>query len=177
MKKSCKGADVDLILSDGDALEELLFDLPSEPEHLPNIVSDLIERRDNLLFGPDRSNEETDHGLEIHGERRHRSREPFTKGLRPASVIEYTLRARPDVLLLPVEQAHGREALHLSVDGAFGSEPHVSGSGPAAAPLVWGPGCTATWASTAYEVVVSRSANVFLLTYSKREYSFTQFRV
>jgi hypothetical protein len=29
-----------------------LFDLPSEPEHLPNIVSDLIERCDDLSRVP-----------------------------------------------------------------------------------------------------------------------------
>ena len=45
MKKStARSADVGLILSDRDALEELLFDLSPEPEHLPSIVSDLIER-------------------------------------------------------------------------------------------------------------------------------------
>src|SRR5918995_6399662 len=70
-------ADVDLILCDCHALEELLLDLSTEPEHLSGIVEHQLEGRDDLLLGPQRRYEETDHGrLEVHGERGDRRGEP-----------------------------------------------------------------------------------------------------
>src|ERR671919_1819702 len=45
-----QGADVDLILGDRDPFEELLFDLSRETEHLPCVVSYLIEGCEDLLL-------------------------------------------------------------------------------------------------------------------------------
>src|SRR5215216_3681787 len=62
-------ADVDLILCDCHALEELLLDLSTEPEHLSRIGEHQLEGGDDLVLGPQRGYEETDHCLEVHGER------------------------------------------------------------------------------------------------------------
>src|SRR5918996_1254238 len=170
-----KGADVDLILSDRDPVEELLFDLSPEPKHLPSIVSDLMERGDDLFFGPDRSNEDTDHGLEIHGERGHRSGEPFTQRLPPlVGDRVHGAGPLPDVLLSPVEQAHYREALDLSVDGTFGSAPRVSEvADPLLHELVCRPGVHGKMGEYCVRSGGQLLGHIFLLTYSKREYSFT----
>src|SRR5918995_3567667 len=71
-------ADVDLILCDRHALEELLFDLSTEPEHLSGILEHQLEGGDDLVLGPQRRYEETDHGLEVHGERGDRRGEPLS---------------------------------------------------------------------------------------------------
>ena len=75
------GADVDLVLQHGPAVQELLFDGAAEAQHLLGVVAHLLQGGDELLFGAQRGDEQPDHGLEVHRERRYRGAEPLAQHL------------------------------------------------------------------------------------------------
>jgi hypothetical protein len=133
--------DIDLVLQGRPAVQKLALHLAAEAQHLLGVATDLLERGDDLLLGPQWRDEEPDHRLEVHGERGHRGGEPLPKHL-PALFGDgvHGPRAFPDVLALRRDQPHGREPLHLPVDSALCPGPHIAEvADPLPRQLVGGP--------------------------------------